>query len=50
MIKGCAIILGLAGIGVLLTGTLIHVGIILLIECGVLLTLVGKQPGRDRSA
>ena len=38
----------LAGVGVLLNGELIHVGIILLIEGGVLFTLAEKRPKPDR--
>ena len=52
LMQGLAYISIVAGIGVLLNGELIHVGIILVIEGGVLLTLVDKtrpQAGRSRS-
>jgi hypothetical protein len=50
-VKGFACFAILAGVGVFLTGELMHVGIILLIEGGVLLTLAEKKPkqrGRSR--
>ncbi len=52
LMKGLAYISIVAGIGVFLNGELIHVGIILVIEGGVLLTLVDRtrpQAGRSRS-
>jgi hypothetical protein len=48
LINVFAAIAMLAGIGVLLNGALIHVGIILLIEGGVLLTLAEKRPKPGR--
>lgn len=53
LIKGLAYTAILAGIGVLLNGEMIHVGIILLIEGGVLFTIVDKNRGqgsRSRSS
>ena len=44
LIKIFAYLAILAGIGVLLTTELMHVGIILLIEGGVLFTLVENKP------
>ncbi len=52
LMKGLAYICIVAGIGVFLNGELIHVGIILVIEGGVLLTLADQarpQAGRSRS-
>jgi Zn-dependent membrane protease YugP len=48
LVKSLAYVLILAGIGVLLNGKLIDVGIILLIEGGVLLTLVEENRKQDR--
>ncbi len=47
LIKGIACIVILAGIGVLVDGTLRDIGIVLLIEGGVLLTLVDENRKRD---
>jgi len=47
LIKVFAALAILAGIGVLLNVELIHVGIILLIEGGVLFTLAEKKPKSD---
>ena len=49
-VRRVACILILAGIGVLLNGEFIDVGIVLLIEAGVLFTLVEKNPKRDRQS
>jgi len=46
-VKSSAYILILTGISVLLIGNLMHVGIILLIEGGVLFTLVEKKHKQD---
>jgi Zn-dependent membrane protease YugP len=48
LVKSLAYVLILAGIGVLLNGKLIDVGIILLIEGGVLFTLVEENRKQDR--
>jgi hypothetical protein len=53
-IKGLTCIVTLAGIGVLLSGQLTHLGIVLLIEGGVLVTLLDENrrqgnPSRDPS-
>ena len=47
IVKALAGIVILAGIGVLVDGTLRDVGIVLLIEGGVLLTLVDENRKRD---
>ena len=48
LVKSLAYVLILAGIGVLLNGKLIDVGIILLIECGVLFTFVEENRKQNR--
>jgi len=53
-IKGLTCIVTLAGIGVLLSGQLTHLGIVLLIEGGVLVTFLDENrrqgnPSRERS-
>jgi len=48
LVKSLAYVLILAGIGVLLNGKLIDVGIILLIEGGVLFTLVEENRKQNR--
>lgn len=48
-VKYLACISAVAGIGILVNGQLIHVGIILLIEAGVLFTLVDKNPKQSDS-
>ena len=48
LVKSFAYILILAGIVVLLNGKFINLGIVLLIEAGVLFTLVEKNPNQNR--
>jgi hypothetical protein len=44
LLKGIACLVVLAGVGVIVDGTLRDVGIVLLLEGGVLFTFVGNSP------